>query len=260
MFTPHALLEPLSYTLCHIEDLLAMPQGAFQHKTTCEDSQSGCVLERNISKASHAQLWFTIETLPHPCNALSEGVGCTGTRAPAGWLEQEFQPQTHRSKPRSRGRYQPCDPHVGPITTERLHPGNAFVLPDLGPPMSKHVQRQPHTLGLSSRFSSVGHHCPIAGCLHMQATQPSTVRCRPVAGDCVEDPASSTRMPKLKVSSDVVQHVSNSPTSGNMQSGLEGGMLCVPIYARCTICDPHDVQNCTICRYMERPPLSYLLE
>ena len=141
MSAPHALLEPLSYIPCHIEDLLSMPQGAFQHKTTCEYSQSECVFERNISKASHAQLWFTIETLPHPCNALSEGAGCTGTRAHAGWLEQEFQPQTHRSKPRSRGRYQPCAPHVGPITTERLHPGITFMLPDLGLPMGKHVQR-----------------------------------------------------------------------------------------------------------------------
>lgn len=50
-----------------------------------------------------------------------------------------------------------------------------------------------------------------AGCLQMQATQPSTVRCRPVAEECVEDRASTTRTLKLKVSSDVVQHVSNSP-------------------------------------------------
>lgn len=153
----------------------------------------------------------------------------------------------------SRGRHQPCVLHVGPVVTERLQLAMAscrrLILGRRWPNTSN---KQPHTLVayyLPRSSSPTGAHGALARCMQMQAAQHMVVRCR-----CVAEPA--LRMwHALRLCAWPICARRGTRHNGfvNYRQGLhettQDGWDVVPVDCSSSICDPHDVQHHTSCRY-----------
>jgi hypothetical protein len=139
-----------------------------------------------VSEAPDVQSWFTIETLPNPCNALSDEAGSTSTMATAGsrqrWVSTSSSSVSEQISG-SRRRQQPCLLHVGPWQRKGCFLGMAscrcLILGRRWPG----IQRQPHTLAICRASAHQG--LAERG-MHMQATWRMAVRSRRAVEDALK--------------------------------------------------------------------------
>lgn len=141
------------------------------HAGTASQSSSFCKLSAKCRTFSYGSLLKHCQTLRRHFGSKQVAHAQEQLQVDGG----EFQRQAHLFHARSLGRRRRLNPafHTwGSAGTERLHLGIGIMpLPSIGPSKVKHDQRQPHTLDHLPRSSSPGHHCSLARCMHMQATQ-----------------------------------------------------------------------------------------
>jgi hypothetical protein len=236
-----------------------MLQGIFLHSTACAHSQSERVEQANVSKASHAQIWFTIETFAASLQCFIRGSRLHKSTCMLAAAES-FNLRLICSRPDLAEGINPAIHTCAPLRRK----GCILEMPSC------------RCLILGRRWPRISSDNPTRASslaalqLPGGATEQSRVacRCKPpsisrsVVGLLLETALktlhAARKMLMSKISSDVVQHVLNLSTLGNAQSSPKRRHV-VSVNDRCTICDPHDVPNCTVARYMEHPPVSYLL-